>query len=345
MRNEPCGGREVDMTPVAHDERGTAAQVLALLQVEDLETLRARSKMLSFKQSADLLIPVIVALASADDGNAQLDLQPAVGVALYQSLVREPLVGPSVDAAIAQVMSGEHEKPRELDKSIPRALEAIILRATRARPEERFPSLRHLGAALLPLASKEVRQSYGADFPTQGSHVEAMLRGLKQGDALKLLAAALAIALPIVLAARQSQGRAAPSAETGASSSASEPSAPREPTPAALAATARAQDEPAQNAEVERPVPDRATANAAPATPADSATVPSKYPVDVAVEPSTAWIMLDDKAAGRGRLRRELPRDGRAHALHVGAPGYRVQALHFTDAPPPTSVVLAKRAR
>ena len=337
------------MTPAAHDERSAAAQVLELLQVGDLETLRERSKMLSFRESADLLIPVIVALASADDGGtAHLDLQPAVGVALYQSLVRERLAGPSMDAVIAQVMSGAYKKPRELDKSIPRALEAIITRATRERPEERFPSLRHLGAALLPCASNDVRQSYGADFPKQGSNVKArLLRRLERGEVLKLLAAALAIALPFVLATRQREGKPAPtpSAEQSAPSPPSEPSPTREAAPETSAATARAQDEPAPKAEVERPVPDRASASPVPDSPAARAAVPSKYAIDVAVEPNTAWIMLDNKAAGRGRLRRELPRDGNAHALHVGTPGYRVQALHFTDAPPPTSVVLAKRAR
>jgi hypothetical protein len=337
------------MTPVAHDERGAAAQVLELLQVGDLETLRERSKMLSFKESADLLIPVIVALASADDGaTAHLDLQPAVGVALYQSLVRERLASQSMDGVIAQVMSGEYKKPREIDKSIPRALEAIITRATRERPEERFPSLRHLGAALLPFASQDVRQSYGADFPKQGSNVKAMLlRRLKQGEDLKLLAAALAIALPFVLATRQSEGKPGPtpSAEQSTPSLPSEPSPTREKAPETPAVTARARDEPAPKAKVERPVPDRANANSAPDSPAAPAAVPSKYPIDVAVEPSTAWIMLDNKAAGRGRLRRDLPHDGKTHALHVGAPGYRVQALHFTDAPPPTSVVLAKRPR
>lgn len=336
------------MTPVAHDERSAAAQVLERLQVVDFEALRERSKMLSFEESADLLIPVIAALASPDDGaTAHLDLQPAVGVALYQCLVIERLAGPSIDAVIARFMSGEYKKPRELDKSIPRALEAIITRATHERPEERFPSLRHLGAALLPFASKDVRQSYGTDFPKQGSNVKAMLlRRMKQGDDLKLLAAALAIALPFVLATRQSEEKPTPtlSAEPSAPSLPSEPSPTREPAPEAPAATTRAQDEPAPKAEDERPVRDRASANSAPDSPAAPTAVPSKYPVDVAVEPSTAWIMLDGKAAGRGRLRRELPRDGKAHALHVGAPGYRVQALHFTDAPPPTSVVLAKRA-
>lgn len=332
------------MTSIAHDERGAAARVLEHLQMEDLETLRERSKMMSIKESADLLIPVIAALVSeGDGGTAHRDLQPAVGVALYQCLVRERLGGMSVDAVIAQVVSGECKKPREIDKSIPRALEAIITRATRERPEERFPSLRHLGAALLLYASKDVQHTYRADFPKQGSTV-------KQRELLKLLAAALAIALPFVLAARQSAETPAPtpSAEQSPPSPPSEPSEPSTtptPAPATPAATARAQDEPTPKAEAERPVPEGTRAAAAQASRAAPAKVSSTYPIDVAVEPSTAWIMLDNKPAGRGRLRRELPRDGKAHALHVGAPGYRVQALHFTDTPPPTSVVLAKRAR
>lgn len=333
------------MTSVVHDERSAATQVLALLQVGDFEALRDRSKMLSFEASANLLIPVIVALAPTDDERtAPLDLQPAVGVALYQCLVTERLAGPSTDAVVAQFISGKYKQPRALDKSIPRALEAIITRAVSERPEERFASLRHLGAALLPFASKDVQQSYGADFPKQASNVQAMLlRRLKQGDDLKLLAAAMAIALPFVLATRQSEEKPAPTPAASAPSAPSESSATREPAPATPPTTARAQDEPAPKEEVAQPMPDRASANAAPESPAAPAAVPSKYPIDVAVQPGSAWIMLDNKAAGRGRLRRELPRDGKAHALHVGAPGYRVRALHFTDTPPPTSVVLAKR--
>ena len=73
------------MTPVSHD---AAARVLELLQVADLEALRERSKMLSVKESVDLLIPVVAALASADEGvTVEPDLQPALGVAHFQSLI------------------------------------------------------------------------------------------------------------------------------------------------------------------------------------------------------------------------------------------------------------------
>lgn len=318
------------MTPVSHDERSAGARVLELLHAADLETLRERSKMLSVQACADLLIPVIAALASDDEsGTAQRDLQPALATALYQSLVRERLPGP-MDAVIAQVVAGEHKKPRELDKSIPRALELVIMRATRKRPEDRFPSVRHLGAALLPFASKQVRQSHGGAFPKPGANIEAMLeRRLERGEDFKLLAAALAIALPFVVATRQSDETPPPVAAQAVVPPASAPAATREP--AAVTTIA-----PAPKAEAERPVEARADAS--------SSGAPSTYVIDVAVEPSTAWIMLDDRAAGRGRVRRELVRDGKTHTLHAGAPGYRVQALRFTDAPPPGSVVLAKRA-
>lgn len=335
------------MTFTSHDVPDASARVLALLHVEDLEDLRERSKMLSVKESTDLLIPVVAAMAeSDDDGAAQRDVQPALGVALYQSLIRERLAGPSMDVAIAQMMAGKHKKPRELDASIPRALEAVIMRATRERPEERFANLHDLGAALLPSASKQVRQTYGAEFPGHGSSVQAvLLRRLEHGEDLKLLAAALAIALPFVVASRQNDDRPAPApvVTASAASASSALLAAREP---ALEVPS-APEAPTPSAEPERtvPEPERARAESAPDSPVASATVPRTYPIDVVVEPSTAWIMLDEKAAGRGRLRRELPRDGKKHALHVGAPGYQVQALHFTDAPPPASVVLAKRVR
>ncbi|MFO0625530.1 MAG: hypothetical protein U0325_07910 [Polyangiales bacterium] len=54
-------------------------------------------------------------------------------------------------------MQGDHRPPRALRPDLPEALEAVIERAMHRDADARFPSLRELGLALLPLASRTGR--------------------------------------------------------------------------------------------------------------------------------------------------------------------------------------------
>jgi hypothetical protein len=69
-------------------------------------------------------------------------------------------------------------RPRDVRADIPEALELVVLRALRVAPEDRFPSLRALGAALLPFASRRQRLMWEETFsekvpPTEGQGTPA----------------------------------------------------------------------------------------------------------------------------------------------------------------------------
>ena len=55
---------------------------------------------------------------------------------------------------------GRHAPPSELRTDLPPALEAIIERAMRVRPSDRYASVYELGRALFPLASAEWQRQF-----------------------------------------------------------------------------------------------------------------------------------------------------------------------------------------
>lgn len=411
------------MSDVGHGEDGAQSPALEFLRSEDLAALLVRKWKLSVAETADIMVPVISALAAAHDvGTIHGDLNPqsimlvqrdhglvprlvgfggaksvdasvhltglqaplgarmylspeqasgsreidarsdqfALGVVLYQCLVGQPpFEAGTVSDVIAQVVACTYTKPRAIEPSIPRAVEAIIERALRRRPEDRFASMRDLGAAFLPFASEPVQRSYVAELGPSIAAGRSKARSLAEAEdsaaaaeapqstasglqprvmpprrrgALVVIVAALSVLALLVLGARRSE-RAAVASSTPASDAPSEPGrAPEVQVP----------DVPSRPPST---APSATAATRAPAAPTPTPASKKTYRIALTVEPESAWIMLDGKAAGSGRLQRELPLDGKPHALHVGAPGYRVRALHFQDAPPPvSSVVLEKRS-
>lgn len=72
----------------------------------------------------------------------------ALGVMMFQLLTgRLPFVGSAL-AVISQHLTTPPPSPRRLDPSIPPEVEHVILRALEKHPDDRFPSMRHLAAAL-----------------------------------------------------------------------------------------------------------------------------------------------------------------------------------------------------
>jgi hypothetical protein len=60
----------------------------------------------------------------------------------------------------------------------------------------------------------------------------------------------------------------------------------------------------------------------------------------VTVNPSSAQLELDGLPAGTGTLERDLPADGRQHALRASAGGRDARTVTFVDAPPPPTLDL-----
>lgn len=335
---------------------GGAPTTSDVVDVEELAALLARAGKLSVAQSVDLLLPVISALSAAHDAGAHDDRerkgarsgQFALGAVLYECLVGRPPFE-SNESQGARV----YRRPRDIAPDLPRRLEAIIMRALREDPRERFASMRDFGAALLPYASRPVQLAHVAEFgpsitsrrgasravtraPSRSRSDRGKLRSAYHGVSAWLtqrarrrrwmgwaLAAAIGASLVAVMIARQETRSEEP------------PAATRAP----VAPLSRRADAPAST-------PPRAHASDAmrPVT-AHSGASSGAYQVDLSVEPRGAWIMLDRKAAGSGRLRRSFRADGRVHEVRVGAPGYKVRTLYFKDAPPPGTLALERRAK
>ncbi|QDV33840.1 WD40 repeat domain-containing serine/threonine protein kinase [Tautonia plasticadhaerens] len=73
----------------------------------------------------------------------------SLGATLYHLAVgRVPIDAADLAEALDRTRLGEFERPRRANRGIPRALEAIILRAMANRPEDRYPSASGLAAEL-----------------------------------------------------------------------------------------------------------------------------------------------------------------------------------------------------
>ena len=73
----------------------------------------------------------------------------ALGVILYEALTgAQPFTGDSIGELLAQVLRGGLRRPRELERTVPAALEGICLRALEATPALRYPHGDAFAAAL-----------------------------------------------------------------------------------------------------------------------------------------------------------------------------------------------------
>ncbi len=91
--------------------------------------------------------------------------QYSLGVMLYQAATgRLPIDESVLYEILRRVVHGEYERPRVFRPDLPEHFEAIILRAMSLRPDARFPSVRALGAALLPYVSDRTRVLFGDSF-------------------------------------------------------------------------------------------------------------------------------------------------------------------------------------
>ncbi len=91
--------------------------------------------------------------------------QFAIGVMLYECATGQcPFEGNSLFAVLAAIVGSALKPPSELVPGLDPVFEAIVTRALSKEPEARFPDLRVLGAALLPLASPRVRLAYAEEL-------------------------------------------------------------------------------------------------------------------------------------------------------------------------------------
>ncbi|MGE3803790.1 MAG: protein kinase, partial [Gemmataceae bacterium] len=134
---------------------------------------------------------------SPEQAAGQLDrLGPAsdvysLGATLYQLLTGEtPIRGDNVGEVLARVQEGDFPSPRELRRDIPRALEAICLKAMARQPEERYAS---------PQALAQDVELWLADEPTSMAHCESIFE--RGGRFLRTHKAAVTSALALLVTA------------------------------------------------------------------------------------------------------------------------------------------------
>jgi serine/threonine-protein kinase len=97
--------------------------------------------------------------------------QYSLAVLLYKCVTGDlPFSGRSVYETLQSMMSAPLAPPSSrvsCAQRIPPALDAAVLRAMSRNPADRFPSVRDLGAALLPLASERTRLAMGRELREQ----------------------------------------------------------------------------------------------------------------------------------------------------------------------------------
>jgi serine/threonine protein kinase len=82
-------------------------------------------------------------------------------VVMYECVTgRTPHHGLDMYDLLRAVAEGRHASPTELRPDLPAPIAAIIERAMRVRPQERFPSVHELGRALFPFASMENQRPF-----------------------------------------------------------------------------------------------------------------------------------------------------------------------------------------
>ena len=110
------------------------------------------------------------------DATSRAD-QYAVGAVLYRCLTgceAFPAGTSSIFELLERVVAGGFPPPREVRPELPALLDAVIVRSMARRPEERFVSVRDLGAALLPYASPRARQTWESAFASPGSMADTL---------------------------------------------------------------------------------------------------------------------------------------------------------------------------
>jgi len=171
--------------------------------------------------------------------------QYSVGAVLYECATGQPpFVGETLLDLLRSIARGSIPPPRSLRPELSSGLEAVLMRALRAEPEERFDTLREMGQSLWPLVSERARgpwaNAFGGGAPRLApgdTRVDAALDAPKRAASgaltrkprLVVLLAASIAALSIGVAAfylysvRNGSGSRQHPAEPGHSSATSEP--------------------------------------------------------------------------------------------------------------------------
>jgi hypothetical protein len=114
--------------------------------------------------------------ARAQSGGSFAGDQYSLAVLLYECVTgSQPFTGATAFAVLRAIVSAPVVPPSQLAVDIPAGFDAVVARAMSRDPGDRFPSVRHFGAALLPLATDRSRDTWSTEF-LQSAAAESEVR-------------------------------------------------------------------------------------------------------------------------------------------------------------------------
>ena len=259
--------------------------------------------------------------------------QYSLGVILYEGLCgRRPFESESLYELLAAIVEANYPRLGEVAPALPAPLVAAVERAMHPDAGARYPSVAHLGSALLPFASEPVRALWAADLEKAGAATPGETSVSEHVGPVGAASAGPGPARP----ALTTLGGAVAEREVGA------PAGGRRGLWIAGAALSLLGVGGIVVALVmlggsgaEGPDPEVA--------PAVEPASPETYEIDIQVDPPEAAIELDGRPRGTERLRIDLPRDETEHTLHVRADGYEPVTITFDETRiPPGPITLAQ---
>lgn len=295
-------------------------------------------------------------LMRADKNTDGRSDQYSIGVVLYEGATgARPFTdraGSFVALAMA-ICAGQYPPPRQIKPDLPEAFERVIQRAMSLSPNDRYPSMRALGEALLPFASERARLIWTPTFRDKASVTEmpqqtqVLLR-----PPVSITNVPVSSSSPASGAFAQSTGTPHPGvfpsypSTTPPASASIDRSFVQRAQQSSSSATVRALALPLGGLALAGVVliaivvarqPSRATNTVGSTSP--PAVV--SFTVEVSTVPETATIEVDGVAAGSGRFSRTFARNGQKHVLRISAPQHESVLVEFDEErPPPTHIAL-----
>ncbi|MCG8448791.1 MAG: protein kinase [Pirellulales bacterium] len=122
----------------------------------------------------------------------------SLGATLYHLLTGKPPFQGSEEEVLGNVQLGRFPRPREINSRIPRALEAICLRAMARLPDERYLSAREMAEDLERFMADEQVMAYAEPLPAKAWRWTRNHKPLVISSALALTVAVAALSISVV---------------------------------------------------------------------------------------------------------------------------------------------------